>query len=302
MRREANPRRFNEEIWGPVWRSDCFVKDMQPEVRSNAKWWLPGLALVLALTGMSVYSMVSLAHERDRAKELAAGNQELRASLSQIQNQVQAVTEKLNALAATPALAPPPPAPAPEPEVVSKPVAPRPPAKKRVVAAQKPVDDPRWSQVQSKLDEQEKQIAGTREQVEKTRAEMESQLDNKLSSTRDELNGSIARTHDEVVALQKRGQRNYYEFQLDKSKQFQRVGPVSLSLRKADFKNKRYDLMMMVDDQQLQKKSVNLYEPLRVNPAERGQPIELVVIEIHKDQVKGYISEAKYKLSELAQR
>jgi hypothetical protein len=275
---------------------------MQPEVRANTKWGISGLVLALVLSGMSVYSMVALSRERDHAKELAAGNQELRASLSQIQGQMQAVTEKLNALAANPAPAALP-APVPEPEV-ARPVAPK-PAKKRIVAAQKPVDDPRWGQIQSKLDEQEKQIAGTREQIAGTREQVEKtreEMDSKLGSTRDELNGSIAKTHEEVVALQKRGQRNYYEFQLDKSKQFQRVGPVSLSLRKADLKHKRYDLMMMVDDQQLEKKSVNLYEPLRVNPAERGQPIELVVIGIHKDQVKGYISEPKYKLSELAQR
>jgi predicted nuclease with TOPRIM domain len=277
---------------------------MQPEVRSNAWWWVPGLGLALVLSVMSIYSVVSLARERERAKELAAGNQELRASLSLIQNQMQAVNQKLNELASKPAAAPAP-APEPEPAAVSKPAAPKPPAKKRVVAAQKPVDDPRWGQFQSKLDEQEKQIAGTREQMEKTRADMDKNredIEGQLGVTKDELNGSIAKTHEEVVALQKRGQRNYYEFQLDKSKQFQRVGPVSLSLRKADFKNKRYDLMMMVDDQQLQKKAVNLYEPLRLNPGERGQPIELVVIEIHKDQVKGYISEPKYRLSEVAQR
>ena len=219
---------------------------------------------------------------------------------------MQAMTEKLNALTPAPASAPATAvAPLPEPEPVASKPAPVKPAKKRVVAESKRADDPRWGQIQMKLEDQEKQIAGTREQIAGTREQLDKtreDMDSKLGSTRDELNGSIAKTHDEVVALQKLGQRNYFEFQLDKSKQFQRVGPISLSLRKADLKKKSYDLMMMVDDQQLQKKNVNLYEPLRVSPAERGQPIELVVIGIHKDQIKGYISEPKYKLSELAQR
>ena len=275
---------------------------MQPEMRSNAKLLGTALGVALVLVGMSISTMLSLSRERDRAAQLAAGNQELRTSLTQIQSQMRAMTERLNALRPTQALAVAP--PEPEPVVVSRP-APAKPAKKRVVAENKHADDPRWNQIQTKLEDQEKQIAGAREQIAGTKEQLDKtreDLDSKLGSTRDELNGSIAKTHDEVVALQKLGQRNYFEFQLDKSKQFQRVGPISLSLRKADLKKKSYDLMMMVDDQQLQKKNVNLYEPLRVNPAERGQPIELVVIGIHKDQIKGYISEPKYKLSELAQR
>ena len=33
-----------------------------------------------------------------------------------------------------------------------------------------------------------------------------------------------------MVALRKRGEQNVYEFHLDKSKQFQRVGPLSIAL------------------------------------------------------------------------
>jgi len=47
-----------------------------------------------------------------------------------------------------------------------------------------------------------------------------------LVSTRTELQGSIAKTHDEIVVLQRKGERNYYEFDIDKSKQFSHTGPV----------------------------------------------------------------------------
>jgi hypothetical protein len=77
------------------------------------------------------------------------------------------------------------------------------------------------------------------------------------------------------------------------------VGPISLSLRKVDFKKKHYDLSMMVDDFELQKKSVNLFEPVWITLSDHPQPVELVVNEIHKDEIKGYISEPKYKKSEL---
>jgi len=56
----------------------------------------------------------------------------------------------------------------------------------------------------------------------------------------------------------------------------------------------------VVDDQQLEKKHVNLFEPMLLNTSDRPQPIELVVNEIHDNFIKGYISEPKYKKSELA--
>jgi hypothetical protein len=105
-----------------------------------------------------------------------------------------------------------------------------------------------------------------------------------------------------LVALQKRGERNYYEFHLTRSKAFDRVGPLRLSLRKADIKHKRFDVMMLVDDNELQKKGVNLYETLWLNLADRLQPLEVVVNQISKDHVAGYVSEPKYKRSELSAR
>ena len=38
-----------------------------------------------------------------------------------------------------------------------------------------------------------------------------------------------------------------------------------MALRKADLKHKSFNVAMMVDDNQLQKKNVNLYEPVWVN-------------------------------------
>jgi len=125
-------------------------------------------------------------------------------------------------------------------------------------------------------------------------------LEGSIHSTRDELNGAIAKTHDELVALEKKGERTYFEFDLNKSKQFQRVGPVTLSLRKADTKRKNYDLAMIVDDNELNKKKVNLYEPVWIHTEHDSQPVQVVVNRIGKDMVHGYVSAPKYKPSELA--
>jgi DNA repair exonuclease SbcCD ATPase subunit len=156
--------------------------------------------------------------------------------------------------------------------------------------------DKRYKQLQAQLEEQQKQLKETQDLVARNRTDLEGSL----GSTKDELNGSIAKTHEELVALQKRGERNYFEFDLNKSKQFQRVGPLTLSLRHADTKHMNYDVNMMVDDNQLSKKRVNLYEPIWVNSESEGQSVQVVVNKISKNFVHGYISAPKYKAAELA--
>jgi hypothetical protein len=247
--------------------------------------------LVLAVLAIAAYSAVGLRNQRSRAEELASTNQVLRDSLARVQDQLQSVSNRLETLT--------------EPKTPEQPTRPA-----RVVPATRPAqktranssavaggaNDLRWKQVQDRMAEQQKQIesarhdlANTREDVDKTRQDLNGRLD----STRDELGGSIAKNHDELVALEKRGERSYFEFQLTKSKQFQRVGSLSLSVRKVDSKHRSYDLSLLVNDQKLDKKHVNLYEPISVRASD--QPVELVVNEIANNQIKGYVSEPKYK-------
>jgi hypothetical protein len=151
-------------------------------------------------------------------------------------------------------------------------------------------------ELRAQLDEQQKLLSQTQAEVAKNRADLEGNL----NSTRDELNGSIAKTHEELVALAKRGERSYFEFDLTKSKEFQRVGPLTLSLRKTDTKHKSYDMQMIVDDNQLTKKHVNLYEPIWIHTESESQPVQVVVNRVEKNLIHGYVSAPKYKPSELA--
>jgi hypothetical protein len=242
--------------------------------------------LVCITAGSVVYAL----RERSQVRELTASRDEAAAALTQTRAQVDQLSARMNALEAerqqpVPAAAPSGVAPQPRRAAVV-----RVPPRNRATA------DPRLKKIQDQLAEQQKQIASAQDEMKRSREEMEGRLD----STRTELNGSIARNHDELVELQKRGERNYYEFELSKSKQFQRTGPISISLRKADTKHKRFDLMLLVDDLQLEKKKVNVYEPVLIYLPDRPQPFELVINQVAKDQVKGYLSEPKYKKSELA--
>jgi hypothetical protein len=241
---------------------------------------LPAI-LAVALICVTGIGLAYLLHQRRETRELAAANHTLNASLTQMQSDLRAVTEKLNdALAAKNVPAP----------AEAAPAAPHPKPKARTTQIRGSIvkkDDPRWNKIQSQIADQQKQIESTRDD-----------LQNRLNATRDDLSTSIARNHDELVVLEKRGERSYSEFQLDKSKVFQRIGSVRLSLRKADLKHKSFDLAMMVDDNELQKKKVNLYEPVWINLS--GEQLELVVNQITRDHVQGYISAPKYKKSELA--
>jgi hypothetical protein len=154
---------------------------------------------------------------------------------------------------------------------------------------QKP--DPRWKKVQDQLDEQEQQLDAQSKQIESTRQE--------LASARTDLEGSIAKNHDELVILEKKGERSYFEFDLEKSKNFRPVGPVGVSLRKANTKSQFADLKLMVEDRELSKKHLNLYEPVIFYPSEERTPVQLVINGISKNHIHGYISSPKYRASEL---
>lgn len=250
------------------------------------------IALIGLLGCTSVLGLVSMVREGHQAKQLQASRDEFQSALLQTNSQIQALTAKITAMTEAP-----PPA-ASEPQALA-PAAPAHARSNRATAARNSAarrDDPRFQRIESKLTEQGQQIAQNQQDLQRTGND----LQGRLSSTRDELNGSIAKNHDQLVAMEKRGERNYYEFQLTKSKDFQRVGPLSLSLRKANTKHQFYDLAMIVDDATLQKKHVNLLEPVWINMADRPQPVELVVNKVTKNEISGYVSEPKYKNSELA--
>ena len=259
--------------------------------RSQTRRWAMPIALVV-LAVILVFTVTSLARERRNAQQLATANRELNLSLQEMQNEVRTVSDKLNALAAQPPPAAVPPAASPAPSAAPK-------VRARGSAARRPArktDDTRWRQMQEQVTEQKKELADTKQQLDQTRQD----LQNNLNSTRDELSSSIAKNHDELVILQKRGDRNLYEFDLERSKQFHRVGPLNVSVRSVNQKHRFYDMVMTVEDQQVERKHVSLYEPLMLRLADRPQPVELVVNRIDKNGVRGYISEPKYKNSELA--
>jgi hypothetical protein len=263
------------------------------------------IATGLLLIGLCV-ALAYAFREHSSAKQIAASRNELTAALNQERGQVEALTEKLDAAASVPVAAPQPllNSPTEEQVPVTKPKsAQRHSTRHAAVLKAHRAEDPWRKEIQSELTEQQKQLAEhqrklqeTSESVEKTRTELESDL----NSTRDDLNGSIAKNHEELVALEKKGERSYAEFDLKKSKEFQKAGPISISLRKSNTRHEYCDLVMIVNDSELSKKHVDLYEPVLFYPEGFSQPLEVVINSIGKDAARGYISEPKSKPSDLA--
>jgi hypothetical protein len=254
---------------------------------SNRGLWAVVVVLLCAAAVVLAYAF----RERQQAQQLASGQDQMSTALNQTRNQVDALSAQLSDTNSRLAAA----QQAAQQSATKSESAGNGSVRhtSRRVATRR--DDPRFKKMQNQLDDEQKQIASTQDNLENARTELESNL----GSTRDELNGSIAKNHDELVALEKRGERNYFEFDLNKSKHFQHVGPVGMSLRKTSTKHDHYNLVMLVDDREVSRKNVNLYEPVLFYPPDSAQPLEVVVNEIGKDHVHGYVSAPKYRKSEL---
>jgi len=109
------------------------------------------------------------------------------------------------------------------------------------------------------------------------------------------MSGLIARNHDDLEELRRKGDRNYFEFTLQKSKAAQRVGPVQISLSKTDPKKSKYTMTVLADDKSIEKKDKTAGEPVQfyVKGTGRYAPYEIVVFDVGKNQVTGYLSTPK---------
>jgi hypothetical protein len=109
------------------------------------------------------------------------------------------------------------------------------------------------------------------------------------------MSGLIARNHDDVEELRRRGDRNYFEFTLAKAKTPQRVGPVQMSLNKTDPKKSKYTMTVLADDKSIEKKDKTAGEPVQfyVKGSTHMSPYEIVVFDVGKSQITGYLSTPK---------
>jgi hypothetical protein len=109
------------------------------------------------------------------------------------------------------------------------------------------------------------------------------------------MSGLIARNHDDVEELKRRGDRNYFEFTIQRAKTPQHVGPVAIALNKTDARKSKYTITVLADDKSIEKKDRTAGEPVQfyVKGTARMSPYEIVVFDVNKNTITGYLSTPK---------
>jgi chromosome segregation ATPase len=120
-----------------------------------------------------------------------------------------------------------------------------------------------------------------------------------ISDVRTTLSQQIARNSGELADLRKKGERDFFEFDIKKPKKntdMARVGDVLLQLRRTDTKKAKYDVLIQVDDSKLEKKDRTANEPVQFLVGRDKLRYELVVNFVDKDRIRGYLSTPKDKV------
>jgi chromosome segregation ATPase len=147
----------------------------------------------------------------------------------------------------------------------------------------------------TKLADVSTDVGSVKTQVAATNAELQKTIAD-LKSVRGDLgvqSGLIATNGNELAALRRLGERNYIEFNVRKTKDRQRVGDITLLLKKTDPKKNKYTVEVMADDKLTEKKDKNINEPVQFYTSKARQPYELVVNQVQKDAIVGYLSTPK---------
>jgi hypothetical protein len=117
-----------------------------------------------------------------------------------------------------------------------------------------------------------------------------------LTSTIGDLgvqSGLIAHNESEVQELQRLNQRNIFQFNIKKAKDPTRVGPIQVKLESMDPKRNKYTIMVTADDRATEKKDKTAEEPVQFYVKGATQPYEIVVFDVSKDHIAGYLSTPK---------
>ena len=119
-----------------------------------------------------------------------------------------------------------------------------------------------------------------------------------LVDVKNVLSDGIARNSNELAELRKKGERDYFEFDIrkDSKRPVQRVGDLQLALTKTDPKNHKYSIAIQVDDNRLEKKDRTTNEPVQFLVGRDQLRYELVVNSVDKDRIRGYLSVPKDKV------
>jgi chromosome segregation ATPase len=135
-------------------------------------------------------------------------------------------------------------------------------------------------------------VASAKSNIEETQGELQ-----RTKGDMGVMSGLIATNSKEIQYLRDLGDRNIYQFTIAKIAGMQKVGDIQVMLRKADSKRNRYTVDVRADDKLVEKRDKSINEPVQFYTARAHQPYELVVNEVQKDKVIGYLATPKVTVS-----
>ncbi|HXE76586.1 MAG TPA: hypothetical protein VNN18_13255 [Candidatus Xenobia bacterium] len=209
---------------------------------------------------------------------LTTSNESLQAQVGDLQSDIQAATEKLG--------------------LTEKQL-----AQARAVARKLREEQQKTAEhLNAQLEEQANQLDAVEGQVTAVQSSV-AETQGNLSETRSRLervagdlgvqSGLIARNREELEELKRRGERDYFEFDLARSRDYSRVGMVSVRVNKVDVKRNKYTATLLVNDKVIEKKEKTLLEPVQFYLPGTRHLLEMVVFEMQKNRIGGYLSAPK---------
>lgn len=149
-----------------------------------------------------------------------------------------------------------------------------------------------FGSARSDIDATRNDLVGAKTEISETRSDLQ-----RVRGDMGMMSGLIATSSSEIQKLRDLGDRNIYEFTLTKSAGMQKVGDIQLALSKADPKHNRFTLNLLASDKLVQKRDKNVNEPVQFYTSKARQVYEIVVNEVNKDKVTGYLATPKVTFS-----
>ena len=135
-------------------------------------------------------------------------------------------------------------------------------------------------------------VTTTQQNLEKTAADLK-----RATGDMGVMSGLIATNGKELEALRALGERNYLEFDLRKGETEKKLGNVTVVMKKSDPKHNRYTVELVADDKRVEKRDKTTNEPVQFYVSNSRQPYEIVVNQVKKDEITGYLSTPKVTLA-----
>jgi cell division septum initiation protein DivIVA len=254
------------------------------------------LLVAIAAAGLIGYKLISNSPSR------AASNADP-ATVAQLQQQLDEMQKRLDALEKHRKVAAPEPAKAPEKEIPAPVVvkqAPEKPSFKISSGIPQPVSHRQLPPSQPAPVQNSIQEASLNAVEEKANANHEA-----WQATTDRLadvvgvvgsqQGEIAQTREDVNKLLATTGRSALPFELRRNVNREPVGPVTMVLKSVDTKNKKYSVCVYVSDQCIELKDRAVNEVVAFVISKDSAPLNLVATKVLRDQIVGYLEVPNHK-------